>query len=792
MEGDWYRTQQSFQSGEWPRRKRAYRVCGGASSRSIAPPSYRLGQDHLFEQRNYSNVESDSTSNSGHQREENSVSYHQTGGIPIKVHMNQKISKPSEISHSSASVIEKLMGLDQLHDRGIVPKQQMPKHCCFQQPSLAASPERFRNAFQVMGSSKMEKNKTKPIIKTYPNLQKGELGLNFTRKKFVGEMGFSIDDTLSTAEESANALEDQDFNKELFVKFNQEPKFLFTRYRHNVNSHHGRSITKFKSLDGTKYEGSKMCCGFERKTKRSTGHRWNSSLFHDSFKAGSNFRSANLQYPVKTDPYTDPSQFFVSGPCLKKYHNMGSSISSPNDAQNVQLNNRIQATRSRFLELHAKRRDQQRLSSNEADVVTKAKGSMEISRDVKQLMKQHMNADTRRLSVVELDNARHKVGYGHFHGCKDMMYLGSKDCSCGGSFSKRSTTNERKKLQSFDGEVCKLPPQDMHMNLEEWRKESCGKTLKPDLTGLSVDNTEYLDGMFSVSNCMDMDLLLKNKRNMAQEVTADVISTLNEEMSCNHLKETSSDQPSSVCLPIFKGGTETQPQPLASNKQAVQLNLIYAQEFPSMEDNSEICMQFQIAKSNSEVTCENYSAFLKLPNVSNFQSLKKNKDLGEFRDEEERDFSYVLDMLIESGIDDAKKGRLYDASDLLEYDMCTDVFGKLEKKYNKLALWSSSERKLLFDLINSILVESLAPCLHPWVNSTHMVGPVWGLQGLAQKAWEILVRKRKELFTGNAEAKVLVPKWLDLEDDIDGIGKEIGEMLQEELLDELVSEFILG
>ncbi|RWW18247.1 hypothetical protein BHE74_00055359 [Ensete ventricosum] len=166
--------------------------------------------------------------------------------------------------------------------------------------------------------------------------------------------------------------------------------------------------------------------------------------------------------------------------------------------------------------------------------------------------------------------------------------------------------------------------------------------------------------------------------------------------------------------------------------------------------------------------------------------------MGEFRDEEERDLSYLLDILIESGIDDAKKWRLYDASDLLESDMCTDVFGKLEKKYNKLASWSSSERKLLFDLINSILVDSLAPCLHPWVNSTHKVGPVWGLQGLAQKAWQILVRKRKELCRGNAEAKVLDPKWLDLEDDADGIGKQIGEMLQEELLDELVSEFILG
>lgn len=168
--------------------------------------------------------------------------------------------------------------------------------------------------------------------------------------------------------------------------------------------------------------------------------------------------------------------------------------------------------------------------------------------------------------------------------------------------------------------------------------------------------------------------------------------------------------------------------------------------------------------------------------------------LPEFRDEEERDFSYLLDILIDSGVHSAKQDRLFNSCYSPEYPVGPGMFEKLEQKYDKLVTWSRSERKLFFDLINSILAEILAPCmdLRPWVQSNRKIGPMWGCEGLVEKAWQMSVKQREELNVGIPEGKVLDFKWFELGDDVDIIGREIEKMLREDLLEELVSEFILG
>ncbi|RWW16579.1 hypothetical protein BHE74_00002692 [Ensete ventricosum] len=166
----------------------------------------------------------------------------------------------------------------------------------------------------------------------------------------------------------------------------------------------------------------------------------------------------------------------------------------------------------------------------------------------------------------------------------------------------------------------------------------------------------------------------------------------------------------------------------------------------------------------------------------------------EFMDEEEREYTYLLDILIFSGVHSAKQDSLRDACYLPEYPVNPTLFEKLEKKYGKLVAWSRSERKLMFDLSNSILAEILAPCmdLHPWVNSTRRIGPMWGSEGLVEKTWQMLVKKRIELGAGNSENKVLDTKWFNLGGNIDEMGREIERTLKEALLEELVEEFIIG
>jgi hypothetical protein len=68
--------------------------------------------------------------------------------------------------------------------------------------------------------------------------------------------------------------------------------------------------------------------------------------------------------------------------------------------------------------------------------------------------------------------------------------------------------------------------------------------------------------------------------------------------------------------------------------------------------------------------------------------------LEEFEDEEERDFSYLLDILIASGIHGTAEDQLYKVCQSLNCPAGYDVFEKLEKKYTKIFQWSKSNMKL--------------------------------------------------------------------------------------------------
>lgn len=160
----------------------------------------------------------------------------------------------------------------------------------------------------------------------------------------------------------------------------------------------------------------------------------------------------------------------------------------------------------------------------------------------------------------------------------------------------------------------------------------------------------------------------------------------------------------------------------------------------------------------------------------------------EFRDEEERDYSYLLDMLIASGIHNAKRSDLPDACYSSEYPLKPALFARLEKKYRKLAAWSPSERKLMFDSTNMILAAMLAPCLdkRPWVKATTRIRPMWGAEGLLEKTWQLLVGKRVEANVGNSDSTAMDEEWLELGDEMDGLGMVIERLVWEDLLEELV------
>ncbi|XP_062204114.1 uncharacterized protein LOC133906272 [Phragmites australis] len=166
--------------------------------------------------------------------------------------------------------------------------------------------------------------------------------------------------------------------------------------------------------------------------------------------------------------------------------------------------------------------------------------------------------------------------------------------------------------------------------------------------------------------------------------------------------------------------------------------------------------------------------------------------LEAFQVEEDRDFSYLLDILISSGIIVADWQLLCKSWYSPGCPVGPHVFDRLERKYNKIATWAKHERRLLFDLVNSILSEVLAPCIdvHPWVQSSRHCGPLWGPEGPVEKVWQMIVKQREELTTRHPDEMVLDPNWSELGDDINMVGKQVARMLCADLLEEVIVEFL--
>lgn len=157
---------------------------------------------------------------------------------------------------------------------------------------------------------------------------------------------------------------------------------------------------------------------------------------------------------------------------------------------------------------------------------------------------------------------------------------------------------------------------------------------------------------------------------------------------------------------------------------------------------------------------------------------------------DDRDFLFILDMLIDSGFHAGDIEMLFATSYSLEQPVAPCVFDNLEKKYGGQLAWPRWERRLLFDRVNSVLVEILKPHmdLHPWVKPKwRIAGHGWGSEPLADQVWKLLDNLGKEGLGDTAE-KVMERDagWLELGDDIDVIGREIERSLMNELLEEVI------
>lgn len=202
-------------------------------------------------------------------------------------------------------------------------------------------------------------------------------------------------------------------------------------------------------------------------------------------------------------------------------------------------------------------------------------------------------------------------------------------------------------------------------------------------------------------------------------------------------------------------------------------------------------MQLQCLKLESVATSAESDEDCAVDNHVLLPSMEVHR---EFSDVDDRDFTYLLDVLIESGVRGTDDNKFSDAFCSHGHPVNQNVFDKLEKKYDGVASWPRSERKLLFDLINCTLAGLVTPYMdvHLWMTSmtSKICVPAWDREGLVEAVWQMVVKQRKELHC-NQENMLLESGWFGLEYGIDLVGMEMEGMLNADLLEELICEFVL-
>lgn len=171
-----------------------------------------------------------------------------------------------------------------------------------------------------------------------------------------------------------------------------------------------------------------------------------------------------------------------------------------------------------------------------------------------------------------------------------------------------------------------------------------------------------------------------------------------------------------------------------------------------------------------------------------FQTYEKS--WGPSRPEESRDFSYLIDVLDEATLFGLNLHTWCETWHETEYPLSSSVFEALEKKYGKQTSWLKSERRLLFDFINS----GLRAILDSYMDSRLSGKPLrrrfnatLRKNAIEEELWMLLTQEKEAEKDTSEKDFGSELKWLELEDDISIICREIAEFLFDELATEMCS-----
>lgn len=349
-------------------------------------------------------------------------------GRPIKTLIHEEISKEKEASKQSPSVIAKLMGLDSLPPPQIAAKQKKESGSHLPQKpyasrkdcSLRMSPsghQEFKDVFEIKDSSKVEKQNNLPAFKSNSQSKHDDNDVAFIREKFMEAKRLATHEILQNSKGFNDAIEVLDSNKDLFLKYLEEPNSLFSKdlpglegFSEASRESHNRVL---RSSKGKMYGIDEATAQSAVKTDRcsqtqqdltSTSRKSTAILFSRPLKEHSGSLSHKLKsrYAGKNSRSPRSTRIVVLKPNLENSQGMSRKVPRPSSHENYLFGFRKQREfqLSGFEELHVEERERNNLFGNVELMRQGTKGSREIAREIREQMKYSVNTSCDKMMVA--------------------------------------------------------------------------------------------------------------------------------------------------------------------------------------------------------------------------------------------------------------------------------------------------------------------------------------------------------------------------------------------------------
>ncbi|EEF28329.1 conserved hypothetical protein, partial [Ricinus communis] len=767
----------------------------------------------------------------------------QATGTPIKKLLAEEMSRETESRKKSPGVIARLMGFDGLPPQQLAHKQQKRSSdnylqrvalserslksstsCSRRSPRRSSKEEQeFKDVFEVLDMGKMETNTSS--LQGTANSKLTEAEMAFVKQKFLDVTRLSTDEKFHDSKEFHDAVDDLDSNKDLLLKFLEQPDSLFKRHLHDLraapSSPHCSHVSGMKLSRASEYEGRGLGCNREIETTWKYGRKNHSDpLSHSCSKRAAHDppKSSKIQVESKVDSSVIPTRIVVLKPNFGKVQNASRTVSSPRTSYD------FLSDCDRQMDLPSTNGESELCGSrrfpNDVGLPRyKSRESREIAKEITRQMRNSIESGSLNPSTSGFR------GYAGDESSSNRSDNESANESDGPTVISRNAigwsnryrpSSSRSAESSVSRRLERALREGTCSDQSEVSPEICFSS-KQVQTSISKDNlfeqfhkvsetsaTAVTDVSFIPEKVVDV--AIENVPIPSEPTDPELPSFMllkgNPSTSGPEVansQEQSNALPAKGSVPAQRPATEL--ASLESSKEAEQPSPVSVLETPFPDDLSSssecfesLCadlhglrMQLQLLKLESEAYAEGpmlISSDEDLEEGSVGTSEEKGKP------EESREFSYVVDVLLESGISDADPNTFMASWHSSECPVNSVVFEELEKKHCYVKSWPRSERKLLFDRINSALlvINQQFADPHPWVRPATAIASRWIKNGLEDGIHELLANQDMKANKDAAEkALVMDLQWLDLRDNIDIVGRDIEGLLIEELLKEIAA-----